>query len=135
MLTFTVTDQTSLCVSLRSYKCVECIFFLIKHFQADFFWKLSLHPCLLAIIPASVGTLQHFLACYRHLWISGTACNRWQGCASRHWRAHPCARDKQNVDPLINKLLLHVRNSTGYLLFLMLCCFMFLCTQYNTTPL
>lgn len=36
MLAFSVTNQTALCVSLRSNKCVEYIYFLIKHFEYIF---------------------------------------------------------------------------------------------------
>lgn len=104
--TFSVTHQNSLCASLTSNKCVQCISFLIKHLQNQFLSISDLAFYIHVYLLASQSLLAH--CCIS--WHAITSCRSvekceilWQDCVSRHPRAFPCALDKQNRDPLMEK--------------------------------
>ncbi len=90
----------------------------IKHFQNQQFEEcvVYIHVYMLSVFlfPAFAGASLCFLACHRHLWITGIVWNHWQECES----CHPCAC--ASVHPLIKNncsvVLLEVKNSTGCLL-------------------
>jgi len=60
---FTVFHQNTLCVFLRSNKCVECISFLRDHIQSLFLEELALFITMFVSLQSS-SSLPLFVHCY-----------------------------------------------------------------------